>query len=326
MSHSVRRGVDYKSTLKRLLIFEKMIFLRKCIKFNLLLNSNRVKGIDLDLLLIQQRRKLFEQLKEMEFQTTDNKMLFLKLNYSEKKSAKKVIFKTKSKYKRRITWLAAKQPKSAKTSNINPKFYPDPKSLKNKKDRQRYLKRRKQKLLTEENKRFNDLILNKSKLELNRFDKQLLCFGNQFIPTPNWDKRVVQKERENLLKHIRALEWKDFFENRDTVENDINYNISCKLNVPKFSRPESNELSKNVKSYIHIIKNKFRNLKNDVILRYKRRNNLNKNHLISLKKLRLKTQNKDIVIGYSDKDGKTIIIDYDDYIKIINDALEKKTT
>ena len=99
MSHSVRRGVDYKSTLKRLLIFEKMIFLRKCIKFNLLLNSNRVKGIDLDLLLIQQRRKLFEQLKEMEFQTTDNKMLFLKLNYSEKKSAKKITFKTNKAYK-----------------------------------------------------------------------------------------------------------------------------------------------------------------------------------------------------------------------------------
>ena len=44
------------------------------------------------------------------------------------------------------------------------------------------------------------------------------------------------------------------------------------------------------------------------------------------KKFKLRTQNKDIVIGYSDKDGKTIIIDYDDYIKIINDALEKNYT
>ena len=202
--------------------------------------------------------------------------------------------------RRKITWLTTKQPKSAKNSNITPKFYPEPKSLKNKKDRQRYLKRKKQKLLTEENKTFNELILNKSNLDLNRFDKQLLSFGNQFIPTPNWDKRVVQKERENLLKHIRALEWKDFFENKENVEDDINYNISSKLNVPKFSRPENNELSKNVKSYIHVIKNKFRNLKNDVILMYKRRNNLNKNQLISLKKLKLKTQNKDIVIGYSE--------------------------
>ena len=133
MIHSVKTGVDYKSTLKRLLIHEKMIFLRKCIRLNLLLNSNRVKGIDLDLLLIQQRRKLFEQLKEMELQTTDNKILLLKLNYSEKKSAKKVIFKTKSKYKRKITWLTTKQPKSTKNSNITPKFYPEPKSIKNKK-------------------------------------------------------------------------------------------------------------------------------------------------------------------------------------------------
>ena len=49
-----------------------------------------------------------------------------------------------------------------------------------------------------------------------------------------------------------------------------------------------------------------------MILRYKRKNNLNKNQLRSLKKLNLKTQNKDIEVGYSDKDGKTIIIDYDD--------------
>ena len=94
MIHSVKTGVNYKSTLKRLLIHEKMIFLRKCIRLNLLLNSNRVKGIDLDLLLIQQKRKLVKQLKEMESQTSDNKILFLKLNCSEKKSVKEVIFKT----------------------------------------------------------------------------------------------------------------------------------------------------------------------------------------------------------------------------------------
>ena len=43
-----------------------------------------------------------------------------------------------------------------------------------------------------------------------------------------------------------------------------------------------------------------------------------------MKKLNLKTQIKDIVISYSDKDGKTIIVNYDDYIKIINYALENK--
>ena len=125
------------------------------------------------------------------------------------------------------------------------------------------------------------------------------------------------------MKHIRALEWKDFFETKENVENDINYSISDKLNVRKFSRPENNKVSENVKSYIRVIKNKLRNLKNDVVPRYKRRNNLNKNQLISLKELKLKSQNKDLVIGFSDKDGKTIIVDYDDYIKIVNEALDK---
>ena len=37
----------------------------------------------------------------------------------------------------------------------------------------------------------------------------------------------------------------------------------------------------------------------------------------------MKTQNKEIVIGYSDKDGKTIIMDYNDYITLIKQALEK---
>ena len=38
------------------------------------------------------------------------------------------------------------------------------------------------------------------------------------------------------------------------------------------------------------------------------RNNLNKNLQLSLRKLRRKTKIKEIVIGYSDKDGKTIIM------------------
>ena len=94
----------------------------------------------------------------------------------------------------------------------------------------------------------------------------------------------TKKERENLLRHIRALEWKDFFENKENLVNDFDYNISDKLNVPKFSRPEKNEVSEDAKSYIQVITNKFRNLKIDVVLMYKRRNNLSKNHLMSLKK------------------------------------------
>ena len=141
----------------------------------------------------------------MELQTRNNKMLFEKLSFNEKKSAKKFIYKTKCKYKRKIIWLATKQQKTNKCTNNALKFYPKSKSLKNKKDRQTHLKRHKHKLLNEENKTFNDLILNKSKLELNKYDKQLLSCSNQFIPTLKWEKRVAQKEGEHLLKHIRAL-------------------------------------------------------------------------------------------------------------------------
>ena len=117
MTQDVKIVVYYKNTLKRLLIHEKLIFLRKCIELNLLLNSNKVKGIDPDLLLNQQKRKLFKQFNEMELQTRNNKMLFEKLSFNEKKSAKKVIYKTKCKYKRKIIWLATKQQKTNKCTN-----------------------------------------------------------------------------------------------------------------------------------------------------------------------------------------------------------------
>ena len=54
------------------------------------------------------------------------------------------------------------------------------------------------------------------------------------------------------------------------------------------------------------------------------RNNRNKKLQQSLRKLRKKIQNKEIVIDYSDKDGKTIIMDYIDYITLIKQALKKK--
>ena len=70
-----------------------------------------------------------------------------------------------------------------------------------------------------------------------------------------------------------------FFENKENLIDNTDYNIKNHLSVQKFSRPERSEISENVKPYIQVIKNKFRNLKSDVIQRYKRRNNLNKNQL-----------------------------------------------
>ena len=126
------------------------------------------------------------------------------------------------------------------------------------------------------------------------------------------EKQVVQKNGEVYLNTIERWREKKFLKKKRTRWYWQYDDISDKLNVLKFPRLKRNKISENVKSYIQVIKNKFRNLKTYVILRYKRKNNLNKNQLRSLKKLNLKTQNKDIEVGYSDKDGKTIIIDYDD--------------
>ena len=55
---------------------------------------------------------------------------------------------------------------------------------------------------------------------------------------------------------------------------------------------------------------------------HKFRNNQNSNLEMSLKTLKIKTQNKELVIGYFNKDGKTIIMDFDDYISLIKQPLE----
>ena len=310
-------------TFKRLLLPQKNIFLKKCIHLNILLPSNDKKSFDFDLLLIQQKRKLSKQLKDIEEEIFDNKYIFDNLNYHQRKSVTKAITKQKYRYKRKISWLLNKQ-KDRRNFNLNTKkFYPKPKTIKNKKDRTRYLLRKKHFFNQTKNENFNDIVLNKSKLVLNNSDKELLSYGPQFIPTPKWDNRVIQKEKENLLKHIRTIEWKDVFMNKDDSDNLYQncYKLSNKLSVPNFSRPEETEISKNTKSYIQVINNKFRNLKPEVIRLHKLKNNLNKNLQDSLKKLRYKTQNKEIVIGNSDKDGKIIIMNYEDYINIIEQSL-----
>ena len=323
-AQAVRISEFYKNTIKRLLLKEKLIFLKKCINLNILLPSNKVKGMDLDLLLIQQKRKLYLQIKEMEVNIKDNKRLFDKLNSQEKNHANVIILRKKNKYKRKISWLSCKQKKLSINNGNIPKFFPNSKAIKNKKDRKRYLQRKKHRLHTSENKDFNEIILNKSNLELNNYDKELLSYGNQFIPTPRWEAKVAQKERENLLKHIRSVEWQDYFKNKE-ISNDkqCDFILSNKLRIPNFSRPERSEISKDTKSYVQTVINKFKDLKHKVINMYKFRNNLNKNLQLSLRKLRKKTQNKEIVIGHSDKDRKTIIVNYKNYITLIKQALEK---
>ena len=243
---------------------------------DILLPSNRNKRIDFDLLLIQQKRKLNKQFKEIEEDTNNIKLYFDQLSNKQKSFVKKACHKQKQHYKRKISWLFKKQNEERRLCKPNQTFYPKKKSFKNKKDRQRYLIRKKNKI----NKSNNEIVLNKSDVNLSNYDLQLLSFGPQFIPTPKWENKVIHQEKENLLKHIRAIEWKDVFMNKDESLVETNHfkcNLSHKLKVPNFSRPDKSQLTNNTESYIQVVRNKFRNLKIQVMRMHKFKNNLNKN-------------------------------------------------
>ena len=51
-----------KKYIKATIYEEKSLFLKECVKLNILLPSNNKKGIDFDLLLVQQERRISKQL------------------------------------------------------------------------------------------------------------------------------------------------------------------------------------------------------------------------------------------------------------------------
>ena len=100
----------------------------------------------------------------------------------------------------------------------------------------------------------------------NNYDIELLSLGPQFIPTPKWEIKIIQKEKENLIKHmwkdkcLWAIEWKDVFMNKDESVNNTNQiycNLNNKLNIPNFSRPDNSQITSITESYIQIVRNKF---------------------------------------------------------------------
>jgi len=52
------------------------------------------------------------------------------------------------------------------------------------------------------------MILNKSSIELDDYDKALLCKGLRFAPTPNWSQSVENTEWLNVQQHVRRTEWR----------------------------------------------------------------------------------------------------------------------
>ena len=75
-----------------------------------------------------------------------------------------------------------------------------------------------------------------------------------------------------------------------------------------------------LKNFIHreLVSSKLRNLKPTVTKLYRTSNNLNPDLRTALKQLINLVKNKNIVIYKADKDGKIIVLDFADYISIMN--------
>ena len=96
--------------------------------------------------------------------------------------------------------------------------------------------------------------------------------------------------------------------------------------MEKFNRPMNALVDEKIKTYCSITTNKIRNLEVQVKEQYTKRNNLNIKLKMALTELNEQVRNKNIVICRSDKDGKLVVLNFDDYNKIITQRLAQGIT
>ena len=184
---------------------------------------------------------------------------------------------------------------------------------KNARDTQRFRKRRRtlkmQAVLAEAQK----MILNKSSIELDDHDKALLCKGLRFAPTHNWSQSFENAEWLNVQQHVRRTEWSAVL--GEKIDGD--FVLPKKLKISKFSRPESGKNDEETKTYVEMVCTKLRNIKPLVLKSYRTKNNLSKEQRKSFSKLAKLTEERKIVICQADKDGKIVILNYDNYDAIM---------
>ena len=92
------------------------------------------------------------------------------------------------------------------------------------------------------------------------------------------------------------------------------------------SRPESGKSGKideETKTYVEMVCTKLRNIKPLVLKAYRTKNNLSKEQRKSFSKLAKLTEERKIVICRADKDGKIVILNYDDYDAIMIRELQQ---
>ena len=290
----------------------KIVFLERCLNKEVLLPSNFRKGIDLDLLLIQQSRKLKNDIKLYKKQVSD--FVFDKIRTPDD-SLKSYEIEIKEYYKCKFNWLCNKQGIHSNTAEVRRRN-----CKKNKRDKQRYKARKLKKQMNLILDKADKMILNKSRIELKDEDKILLMHGLNFVPTPMWDKQVENKEWFSAMKHIRRVEWNNVL---GKPQEEIN-TFPKKLKLPSLTRPNPNLIDDKTKAYTEMVFTKLRKLPAHVRRSFKYNNNLDDKLQQSLRNLMIRVRNKEIVICKADKDGKILILNFLDYDLIMKENLNRQ--
>ena len=311
---------ELRSTIK---LKEKRKFLSRILRAKVILPSNFKSGIDRDLLLVQQQRRLDICLKDLAKQIQQHELNIKEMRKSIRGKPKIKTFHIRQKWKQKYIGKFSFLFKKQKQEIVNLSEI-EKKTERNKKDYKRYKNRKRiknEKKLHEQIIRADSIILNKSHFNLNVSHKLLLIKGLNFVPTPKWNNKMEDKEWFNLMRHIRAVEWESCF-----PDNNSDSNLNClpkKLKISKFNRPKKEEVDEKTKVYCAMIETKLRNVKPQIVSNYYRRNNLDSMLKEALHELTILVRNRKIVVCRSDKDGKIVILNYNDYNKIMEQELSK---
>ena len=279
----------------------------------MILPSLNKKGLDRDLKLKQQTRKIRKDLKDIR-KTIELCKKEERRSFSANVAGyTHVQQKWKRNYIKKFNHLYKKQRQDIYRAGSK-------RSRKNKKDYKRYINRKRLKKAKEEEMLAKDAILNKSNVNLEDRHKVLLYKGLNFVPTPKWNEPTKNQEWLNLERHLRSCEWSSVFQEES---NNPSYQVPEKLKIPKFNRPEPKLVEEKTKVYCEMARSKLRNLQNKVNFNYYKRCNLDCDQKKALDELKQWIKNNEIVICKADKDGRVLVVNYGDYQTIMDRELKK---
>ena len=309
-----QHSVHFNVIAKNLKLQQKAIFLKRCSDYRILLPSNFQKHVDLDLLLIQQDRRLRENLHQISITLRSFSFNWNLIPYNIIAELKHIQVSSKLYYIHKFDWLWSKQKDQILKAKILSR-----QKLKNKKSTLRYRNRKKKRKTAQTLIRANAIILNKSNFHLSDAYKLLLLRGLNYAPTPKWTNNTEDAEWFNLIKHLRRTEWAEIY--KDEITSNDSADIPHKLKIPKLNRPNKDCLNDRILTYEELVTSKLRNLKPLAIDLYDNKNNLSGPLRTGLKELSIAVRNRRIVICRSDKDGRIIIVNFDDYNSIMSKEL-----